>query len=72
METNIDPNFDQLLIICGIICVIVIAFVLFMIKFPDSDEEYTDNIDGVSDARLAHKDSMKTDEKGHSCEDGKM
>ena len=43
-----------------------------MIKFPDSDEEYTDNIDGVSDARLAHKDSMKTDEKGHSREDGKM
>lgn len=72
METNIDPNFDQLFIICGIICVIVIAFVLFMIKFPDSDDEYTDNIDGVSDARLAHKDSMKTDEKSHSCEDGKI
>ena len=72
METNIDPNFDQLFIICGIICVIVIAFVLFMIKFPDSDDEYTDNIDGVSDVRLAHKDSMKTDEKGHSCKDGKI
>ena len=72
METNIDPNFDQLLIICGIICVIVIAFVLFMIKFPDSDNEYTDNIDDVSDARLAHRDSMKTDKKGHSCEDEKI
>lgn len=72
METNIDPNFDQLLIICGIICVIVIAFVLFMIKFPDSEDEYTDNIDCVSDARLAHKDSMKTDEKVHSCEDRKI
>jgi hypothetical protein len=47
MTTDIDPNFDQLLIICGIICVIVIAFVLFMIKFPDADNEYTDDNEDV-------------------------
>ena len=40
METNLDPNFDQLLIICGIISVIVIAFILFVIKLPQEDKDY--------------------------------
>jgi hypothetical protein len=40
METNLDPNFDQLLVICGIISVIVIAFILFVIKLPQEDKDY--------------------------------
>ena len=43
MDSVIDPNFDQLLIICGIICVIVIGFVLFMIKFPEADNDYNND-----------------------------
>lgn len=37
MDTVIDPNFDQLIIICGVICIIVIGFVLLMNTFPDED-----------------------------------
>ena len=40
MNPALDPNFDQLLIICGIISVIVIAFVLFVIKLPDEEIRY--------------------------------
>ena len=40
MNSALDPNFDQLLIICGIISVIVIAFVLFVIKLPDEETGY--------------------------------
>ena len=40
MDPALDPNFDQLLIICGIISVIVIAFVLFVIKLPDEEIRY--------------------------------
>lgn len=39
METNLDPNFDQLLVICGIISVIVIAFILFVIKLPQEEKD---------------------------------
>ncbi|CAI8194672.1 MAG: Uncharacterised protein [Glaciecola sp. HTCC2999] len=46
MNSALDPNFDQLLIICGIISVIVIAFVLFVIKLPD--EESRDDLDSHS------------------------
>lgn len=42
MTPALDPNFDQLLIICGIISVIVIAFVLFVIKLPDEEIRYDD------------------------------
>ena len=40
MGTNLDPNFDQLLVICGIISVIVIVFILFVIKLPQEDKDY--------------------------------
>ncbi len=72
MTTDIDPNFDQLLIICGVICVIVIAFVLFMIKFPDTDAEYNDNIEELSDANLAQQRAIKSDSKPKPSEEQKI
>ena len=42
MTTNLDPNFDQLIIICGIAAVLVIGIILFVIKLPSEEREYND------------------------------
>jgi hypothetical protein len=41
MSDPLDPNFDQLIIICGIAAALVIAFILFVIKLPDGERDYT-------------------------------
>jgi hypothetical protein len=41
MSDPLDPNFDQLIIICGIAAAVVIAFILFVIKLPDGERDYT-------------------------------
>ncbi|MET1218568.1 MAG: hypothetical protein ABWW63_02935 [Glaciecola sp.] len=57
MTTDLDPNFDQLLLICGFISVIVIAFVLFVIKLPQEEKDYTQPRTPKNCARDENEDS---------------
>ena len=49
MATNLDPNFDQLLIICGIAAALVIGIILFVIKLPSEEREYNDSKNNNND-----------------------
>jgi fucose permease len=59
MEINLDPNFDQLFVICGIISVIVIVFILFVIKLPQ--EEKDDNTTNKSPKNCMRNENEDTE-----------